>query len=391
MSQYKLFQLLIVFTIISSCSGPTLNGHYHLIWNDSSLQFQTWNIKDNVMVINDDPWSDNHDFLGSLIEFEDDSIGFVWVDSYCKYQYRIDDNGTVIMKDDIHTLLLVPHNDCQTSKSYLDNKFNDFYDSLPLNYSLVETYTEFPKNYENELLIGLDSLTPVLMFNNNNLSFRNDGTWGLPEKKGQTVWTYINKNIPIQTIIPIIYELHSKGYKIEYAIIQESENYEQISLTDRSIVAFSKADTHYDISYCENCLEYRDSQIDSIIKVDMISDSQFILNNDTTDLFSIEYYIKKYIIKNRTTRLNSEIQILIDGNISFESYLELMGTLSYIHMAITKVTNYYGKNDPDAEWILKNQSDRNYHIIENEFPLRVKEKINIELSPTAKNLVPQQK
>ena len=108
----------------------------------------------------------------------------------------------------------------------------------------------------------------------------------------------------------------------------------------------------------------------------MLEVDKYIMNGKTDDLFQIRNSLVRYIIQNRTTRLNTQIEIEINGKTPFGDYLKLIDELKQVHIE-TRATTYKGENDPDAQWIREKQWSPERQVIFDEFPIRIKEKIMI--------------
>ncbi len=372
------FWFLGVIIFFLGCNSDKLDGHYHLIWNKNNKQFQTWNIRNNRMKINKEVCLNVDSCFASRINFKGNIITVnPWVDFKFTAKYKIDKQGIVTMiESNNDTLWLIPSYKCITTKEYLEDKTKNFTDPLNLLSDIMVGEVAFPKNYENELMV-LNSKDEILYILNNEIikSSKSEG-FKIKKVNNETVWVYVDNLVPVQSVIPIIEELFEKGYKIQYASIQEIENNEQIKLINRSFKNFNTSKKQFEIDYCEFCDKYEKSKIDSVINIKMLKADKYIMNGKTDDLFQIRNSLVRYIIKNRTTRLNSQIEIEINGNTPFADYLTLIDELNWVHVE-TRGTRYKGKNDPDAEWIRERQWGIKEQEIFNEFPIRIKENIKI--------------
>jgi biopolymer transport protein ExbD len=367
-----------IFFLLSACNSPKLDGHYHLIWDKNGRQFQTWNISNNRMKINEEVCSNPDSCSSSVISFQRNTITInPWVDIEYTANYKIDEEGVVTMYGDNDTLWLVPQYDCLASTKYFENKTKQLTDSFNL---LPETMTgvaEFPANYENELIIGGNPNSPFFIFNTRELKKTTNEGFDIAETKNQSVWIHVDKHILVQEALPIVKELFEKGYLIHYSTIQLMENNEQIKLMDRTIRDFNLSEKQIEIDYCEFCSKHSDSKHDSIVKIEMLGADQYVMNGDTNDLFHTRNSLVRYIIQNRTTRLNTQIQLEIDGTTPFSDYLTLLDELRWVHVETSDITYYKGKDDPDADWIRKKQENFKSQEILDEFPMRIKEIIKI--------------
>ena len=139
----KVISFLILLLVLVSCNKPNLNGHYHLEWGNRS-SFQTWNIKNNRIRINDSVCDDRKQICyGMPIKFKGDSIFVPWVDTDYAAKYKIDRKGTITMttnyNDNYDTLRLFPKENCLTYDGYFNqktkNQLNNF--NLLSNLSLI--------------------------------------------------------------------------------------------------------------------------------------------------------------------------------------------------------------------------------------------------------------
>ncbi|WP_282016680.1 hypothetical protein [Marinifilum flexuosum] len=372
--------IIVIILLITSCSGnePILNGHYHLVWDKSGKQFQTWNVRDNMVVINREAGNEPDSCFASFISFKGDTMTVnPWVDVKYTARYEIDEKGIVTMYGDTDTLWLIPHTECRTATKYFENKTIHFTDSFNLMQESMTGVAEFPENYENELIIGGLTNAPFYIFNDKELKVTGNGGFGVENGKGQNVWVHVDNNIHVQSVLPIIKELFYKGYQIHYATIQRRENNEQIKLMDRTIKDFKASSEQFEIDYCEFCSKHTVSKHDSIVKIEMLGVDHYVMNGDTNDLFQTRNSLVRYIIQNRTTRLYTQIQIEIDGMTPFSDYLKLLDELRWVHVATSDITYYKGKDDPDADWIREKQEGFKSNEIIDEFPMRIKEIIKI--------------
>jgi hypothetical protein len=372
-----------IILLCIGCNSEKLNGHYHLLWNKNIKQFQTWNIRDNRMKINEDVCSISDSCFTSKISFNGNTITVnPWVDIEFTAKYKIDKQGIVTMIGNNDTLWLIPSYKCITTKKYLENKTNHLTGSLNLLSDIMTGKVDFPQNYENELIVMNSKDEPLYILNNQKIQKSGSGGFGIKNVNNENVWIYVDNLVPIQSVLPIVEELFEKGYNIQYSTIQERENNEQIKLINRSFKNFKTSKEQFEIDYCEFCTKHKTNKIDSIVNIKMLEVDKYVMNGKTDDLFQIRNSLVRYIIQNRITRLNTQIEIEINGETPFADYLTLIDELNQVHIE-TRGTTYKGENDPDAEWIRKKQWSPERQVIFDEFPIRIKEKIKI----TAPNTV----
>lgn len=360
---------------MSSCNSPNLNGHYHLEW-DNRTSFQTWNFKNNRMRINDSVCSNEKEVCyGMPIKFKKDSIYVPWVDFIFEAKYHIDKKGVIYLDDGEHSSLkLIPKENCINSVDYLNNKVSN----LESNFDLVSLYynshgkSAFPIDSENELIIGKKDGVPYYILNNQLLNFSNN-SFSIPKSKSSNdIWIYIDNKIQLKEVLTIIKELQNKKYRIYFASKDEQENNEQVILFKKSIAKIDKKKHTTTINTCEYCEKHPTQKIDSIISFKVFSKDSCLVNNKITDYFQLRKYVVRYLKQNRSTRLNTEIQLEINSNILFEDYLYLLGDINFVNIELLG-TYYRDTNDPDQKEILEKQNSRNSKDLELEFPLRIKE------------------
>lgn len=369
------FGIIILFI---ACNTPTLEGHYHLVWNKNNEQFQTWNIRDNRMKINEEVCSNSDSCFSSVISFSGNTITInPWVDIEYNAHFKIDEQGIVTMYGDNDTLQLIPHQNCISARKYFENKTKHITDSFNLLPGTMTGVAKTPESFENELIIGYSSNAPFYIFNDHQI--RKPENWELEIKKvnDENVWVHVDNHVPIQLVLPIIKELFKKGYSVQYSTIQERENNEQIELMDRTFTKFKTTNERYEIDYCEFCTKHPTNKIDSIVNIKMIASDLLVLNGDTNNLFQTRNSLVRYIIQNRTTRLYTQIQMEINGSTPFSDYLALIDELRFAHIETSSIIYYKGKDDPDANWIREKQEDYKSHELLYEFPMRIKEIIKI--------------
>lgn len=365
--------------LLFSCKTSIPDGHYHLVWNNNNEQFQVWNIKDNTITFggDDDVCGYEVNKFSSEIAIEGNKFAFTWVDSNVEYFFKIRKDGTIILYGERDSLWLVPHQNCMETKAYFEDKTRNFTTSFDLLCETMTGYAAFPKNYENELIIGGLPNTPFYLFNNKELIQTHDG-YGMDKVNEQSVWIHIDKNICVKNILPIVKELYENGYKISYSSIQSRENDEQINLLNRNFIDFKITPSEIGISYCESCAKYPDMNPDSIVKIEILGNDSCLVNGKIEDFFQTRNYIARYIGQNRTTRLNTELQIGMNGNIPFGDYLMFLDYLNFARYEICCITYYRGKDDVDGPWILEMQESYNYKEILGDFPMKIKEIIKME-------------
>ena len=365
--------------ICLSCETPKLDGHYHLEWNESSGKFQTWNIKNNKMKINEDVCfpSDSTCFT-SRISFTKDTITInPWVDIEYSSTYHIDKKGIVYLEGDKYNrpLKLVPKINCVRSNSYFNQKLDTLTKSFQLttnNYMFNEA--AFPSDYKNELIIGKSNTGNFLLFNNKLLSYNNDkNLYNIPNSPEQEdLWVHIDKRMKLIHILPILKECYEKNYLIHFTTQETSENHEQLNIFKKSITNFQKKGSDFVLNSCEYCEKYPNHKIDSVIKLKVMGLDSCIVNNKVTDYFQLRNHIVRYVKRNRSTRLNTEIQLEINQNLLYKDYLELINELDFVNTELLG-TYYRDTNDKDQKEILRKQNEGNFKDVIFEFPLRIKE------------------
>lgn len=370
---FAIFSFLII--LINSCSSPELNGHYHLTGIHKDKPFQIWNIRKNRMKINEEVCIKKEDCFASLISFKSNKmIVDPWVDIIYESYYSMEANGTVIMYDKRDSMRLVPHTNCLKSKVYFHNKIHKLADSIQLLSDAMVGRAEFPADFENELIVGISKNEPFFMFNGQILKKNGKEDFKIPKVNNQEIWTYIDNKITLEQVMPILLELYQKGYLIQYGTMITLDNDELIGLINRKFKNFKQIESKkYKIDYCEYCAKYPDVKIDSVVNIKMLGGDLFLINGHTNDLFQTRNSLVRYLVQNRATRLNTEIQIEIPKHINFIDYLNLADELNFVHTSISSITYYYGKYDKDASWIRQKQEEQKEEEILNEFPIRIKE------------------
>jgi len=366
----------LLLPLLWSCSQPNLDGHYHLVWNNKGQQFQTWNIRDNRMVINDTVCQNPDSCFASFISFKGNIMTIdPWVDNTFSTNYIIDDNGTVTMYGEGDTLWLIPHRDCVTAETYFNNRTRN----LTSDFQLTEKVSsstgihQFPSAFEHELIIGGSKDSLFYLFNNHVVRKSDDGIFGFSEAHGQIVWLHVDSRTPLGMVAPVMAELFDKGYVIQCSTLETNENDEQVILLKRPITHINKYDGTIEIETCDHCEKYPLDIPDEIVSVKMLGADSYVLNGDTNDLFQTRNGLVRYIGRNRSTRLRSQFQIEISRDTQFSDYLELIDELLWIHTEVSGIVYYKGNDDNDAEWIRKKQGDFQAFEVAAEFPIRVKE------------------
>ena len=87
-----------------------------------------------------------------------------------------------------------------------------------------------------------------------------------------------------------------------------------------------------------------------------------------TDYFQLRNYVVRFLKQNRSTRLNTLIQLEINSNIIFEDYLYLLSDIDFVNTEL-QGTTYRDSTDIDFNHI----NNSNHKKLEFEFPLRIKE------------------
>jgi hypothetical protein len=367
------FTLFSLIFLIKACSAPELNGHYHLLYKHRGERFQVWNIYKNQLIINKEICPEKKDCFETDINFRGDSLSLVWVDAPFQTKYYLEPNGIVVMYNKRDSMYLVPYTNCLKFKTYFHNKINKLSDSIQLLSDAMTGRAEFPAKFQNELIVGFSKNVPFFMFNGQILK-QDNNRFNIPKVNNQEVWVYIDNKITLEQVMPILLELYQRGYKIDYGTMISLDNNEQVGLIRRKFKNFKQTKSKkYEISYCEYCTKYPNVKIDSVINIKMLKGDLFVMNGETNDLFQTRNSLVRYLGQNKTTRLNTEIQIEIPKNTYFLDYLYLVDELNWVHIEISDITYYNGRNDKDATWIRQKQEENKAKEILNEFPIRIKE------------------
>ncbi len=324
------------------------------------------------MKINEAVCLDENDCFSSQIKFKGNKMFILpWVDIDIEYFYT----RTIMMYDKNDTVWLVPKKECLTSKDYFKIKTAKYSQTFEItsDTTSIDGIAEFPIDCENELIIGGTDGSPFFLFNNRLLKKTENGDFGIAKTKNRPVWIHVDKNMSLKTVLPIISELYSKGYSIFYSMAQILENNEQIKLLSRSFKNIKKSQNTIEINYCEHCSKYPANTIESLIRIKMINIDQFIVDGDVLDLFQTRNKISKHQGQNRKDRLNTEVQIEIDGNTKFSDYLVLINELHFAQLELYSTSCYYGKDDIDEKRIRQKQKEGKEEEIIDEFPIRIKE------------------
>lgn len=369
----KLIYLFSLLLLISSCDTPKLNGHYHVEWGNKT-SFQTWNIKNNRMRINDSVCTDKKLVCyGMPIEFKGDSIFVPWVDFIYAAKYKIEKNGIIYLNGHSDSKLkLTPKENCINSADYLNKKVSNLESSFNLVSLYYNTHGEsvFPVDFRNELIIGKKEDTPFYIFNKESLKF-NEGKFNISKpENSKDVWIYIDNKVLLKEVLIILKELNNKGYKIYYS--SKDENNEQVIIFKKSITDITQKKNSTIINTCEYCEKHPTKKIDSILKFKIFGKDSCLVNNKMTDYFQLRNYIVKFLKQNRSTRLKTEIQLEINSNIIFEDYFYLLGDIEFVNTELLGTT-YRDTIDIDYKLINEKQFNRNRKELEFEFPLRIKE------------------
>lgn len=363
--------LLLLFI---SCSNPTLDGHYHLEWNNGNSQFQVWNIKNNRMRINEEVCEREDNCFYSKISFNRNKIEVrPWVDIVYEAKYEMFTDGSLYMyttyDEKIDTLKLIPHKNCKLNDEYLYDLTKDYTKSFEIESDLFTGKSSSLNQNKIELTIGIKDKDDqvFLLFNKKQISKINE----IPisnEINGKSIWVHIDSRVQLSQIINILKYLTDKGYTISFTAKTERENKEQIQLITRNIESIIETNNQFEVNLCLFCEKYPNNPIDSIFNIRMIEVEKYILGVDTIDLFQTRNKIVDFLGKNRTTRLNNQIQIEIPASTNFGSYQRLIDDLNFVHISLSEIVYYNGKDDKDMKAI-KNHSINTI----NEFPIRIKE------------------
>lgn len=379
-SRRLILPILLSVLFFYSCKKTILNGHYHVEW-DNRTSFQTWNIKENRVRINDSVCNDKKQICyGKPIKFKGDSIFIPWVDFIYKAKYKIENDGTILTTTNYNnkhdTLKLIPKKNCIDSKDYLNEKVITFKN----NFDLVSLYynshgeSDFPKNSPNELIIGKKNGIPYYILNDKVLQFsENKFNIGKPTTS-RDIWIYIDNKIHLKEVLSILMELNYLGYKIYFASKDDRENNEQVIIFKKSITSIDKKSNSTIINTCEYCDKHPTKKIDSILKFKIFKKDSCLVNNEITDYFQLRNSIVRFLKKNRSTRLKTQLQFEINSNILFEEYLYLLGDIDFVNKELLG-TYYRDTTDVDFEYISNKQNSYNRKNLKLEFPLRIEEVI----------------
>lgn len=375
----KVISCLILLLVLVSCNKPNLNGHYHLEWGNRS-SFQTWNIKNNRIRINDSVCDDRKQICyGMPIKFKGDSIFVPWVDTDYAAKYQIDKKGTITMttnyNDNYDTLRLFPKENCLTYDGYFNQKTKNQLNNFNLlSNSMMYGKSVLPKNYKNELIIGKSEEKVVYIFNDKVLNFNSKtDSYNLEKSTDKNeLWIHIDEKIKLNEVTPILKEIHQKGYSIFFSSKERLENNEQVRVLEKSIVNIDQKDNSYVLNSCEYCEKHPTQKIDSIVKFTVFDMDSCIVNDKMTDFFQLRNHTVRFLKQNRTTRLNSQIQLEINSKILFKDYIELMTEIDFVNNELLGTT-YRDSTDIDYKIINEKQFSYNRKDLEFEFPLRIKE------------------
>lgn len=351
-----IFYSILTF-VFFSCNKPNLNGHYHLEWGNRT-SFQTWNIRNNRLKINDSVCDDKKQICyGMPIKFKGDSIFVPWVDIDYAAKYQIDEKGKILMTtnygNDYDTLKLTLKENCLTFDAYFKQKTKKLISNFNLlSNSMMYGKSVLPKNYNNELIIGKSDEKVVYIFNDKVLNFNSETKSYDLEKSADKnkLWIHIDKKIKLDEVTSILKEIHKKGYSVFFSSKEKLENNEQVRVLDKSIKNINKKGDSFILNSCEYCDNHPTQKIDSIIKYTVFDMDSCLVNDKTTNFFQLRKQTVRFLKQNRTTRLKSQIQLEINSNMLFKDYLELMTELDFVNKELQGTTE-----------------------LDLEFPLRIKE------------------
>lgn len=372
----KLYLLLILISLITSCNSPKLNGHYHVEWGNIS-SFQTWNIENNRMRINKPVCSEiDSSCFNSKIYFKGDSIYIEpWVDIYVRRKYYVDKKGIINLEGN-PVLQLIPNQNCLFSDTYFNQKTKkQLVNFNLLSNSMMYGESVFPEKHENELIIGKSKEEKAIyIFNDKLLTFNVETKNYNLEKpsNGNDLWIHVDERMQLNEITPILKEIHKKGYQIFFSSKERTENDEQVRVLEKSIVSMQEKNDSYLITSCEYCEKHPTKKIDSILKFKIFNMDSCLVEHKITDFFQLRNHTVRFLKQNRTTRLNTQIQIEINSNILFKDYLELMTEIDFVNTELLG-TYYRDSTDIDFKEILNKQYRRNSKDLHLEFPLRIQE------------------
>ena len=112
----------------------------------------------------------------------------------------------------------------------------------------------------------------------------------------------------------------------------------------------------------------------------MKNPKEYIFKTDTLDLFELSNTMSRYIIQNKKARLSTEFQVSIKGKTKFADYMKLVDAFNQAWFSVRTTTYYQGKGDPDAITIRQKQEAGWPEELKEEFPMRIREIIQIEVN-----------
>lgn len=373
----KLFSILFLFIFACySCNEPQLNGHYHLEWNDETNMFQTWNIKNNRMKINQEVCVISDSCSYSQISFTKDSMTVLpWVDIGFTTKYSKDDSGVIHLENERPNLQfkLKHMENCISSKDYFQQKL----DTLSKNFQLMSNdymfnKRVFPADFKNELIIGSMKQGIFIMFNGKLISFAEAQLLSKSVKK-EDLWIHIDQNMKVSDILPVLKVFYDKNFEISFTTAESSENNEQLGILKRSINNFQSKNDLFVINSCEYCDKYPEQEVKSVFKAEITGPNSCIINEEKFDFFDLRNQLTRYLGNSRITRLNTQIQLQINSNLIFKDYLHLIDELDFVHTELYSIAYYRGKNDADQQWIHEAQWNFQFDKAFHEFPIQIQE------------------
>ncbi|TCI84731.1 hypothetical protein [Tenacibaculum sp. M341] len=373
---HPIFIFIVFVSFFIGCNTPKLENHYHLEWSDKYNKFQIWNIDGNRMKINEPVCvkSDTNCFY-SRIYF---SRGLIhvspWVDFHYSAQYSIDEKGIIYMTNEMHdgtidTLKLIPQKNCITSDEYFKQKLKQITEDFRLVENKMSDFAVSPLKVKNELIIGKRKDSIFFLFNDEVIKQQTK----IKHVQEELLSVYVDERIVINQVLPILHKFKKLGYNVQFMSKLTRENNEQVAYLKKSIVNFDEfKDAAYKIVSCEYCEKYPDNKIDTVFTYKVYGRDSCLVNNKVTDFFQLRNEISRSLIKNRTTRLHSKIELEINKDILFKDYIELSYDLDFVNTEL-RGTYYRTNNDPDQKRVLELQNSRKFEEVGLEFPVRISE------------------
>lgn len=358
---FKNIALIIIVILSASCSSENLNGHFHLEF-ENSKNFQVWNIKNNRMLMNR-PLSEIRDnSFSSQISFRGNKMRVrPWYVINYVGDYSIDENGVVTMDDGKSVMRLVPHSNCIKTQEYFSEKTKNYTNSFQLPDEIMKGEVALPTEKENELIvIRKGSEQSQLLFNGKEIQNVEE----IPTTQNESIWLHIDKRMEVGDVVLILKHLNQNGYKYYFSALLE--NPEQIRLLERNIESINSTEEGFEIDVCEFCDKHPVSQIDSVLKVEILGLDEWLIQGNKVNTQIVGSTISGYLRANRETS-NIQIEVIIPETTTFESYLQFMTRTNFSKS--DKIPTYIEPNNKALE-LMKRELRKT-----KEFPIRIKELI----------------